>query len=85
MFSRTRFEGRCQLAHHQMVWSEVECMSDFIPANRKPRNWICWAGFRRRQEAVLTPAYSSGFISPSIVGISSETVGWICMVRCSLL
>ena len=27
-------------------------------------------------------AYSSGFISPSMVGISSDTVGWMCMVRC---
>jgi len=30
-------------------------------------------------------AHTSGFISPSMVGISSETVGWMCMVRCSLV
>jgi len=28
---------------------------------------------------------SSGFKSPNIVGISSETVGWICTARCTVV
>jgi hypothetical protein len=42
-FTRTRFEGRCQLAHHQIVRSEVVRMGDSIAAKPKPRNWICLA------------------------------------------
>ena len=54
---------------------------------RKPELAL-WApgGWIRRgmvpAEVLGAPSYSSGFISPSMVGISSDTVGWMCMVRC---
>ena len=39
----------------------------------------------RRLRITLSNAYSSGFSSPSSVGINSATVGWMCTVCWSVV
>lgn len=59
-----------------MVLIESECIADSIAANRARRNRFSdsASGAGRKHQF-------SGFISPSIVGTSSETVGWMWTVR----